>query len=310
MSRGLGDVYKRQGVETVQTDRDDDALNPPAHGSDAGARSSHSRRLHQGLEDIPGWSMMMHGHNIDPQPPTFATGLAGHWLQWKGEGPFQGGKCRPARVLDLGFVAAWQQAPDAERICDMSAQTDPVARARTVATCALMGMLSVGTAKGFIASDNHTELVQARKGATVSAAPGGDKDPPDEGKLKKQWNGKIKTYTYHPNEHDANPAEAAKTAMMFCFVHVAMHDVNGKYVGFKILMLIFDKSFSTDDLVKKVMEENADISRAGTINGCPEHMRNPKLERQNKLQRMQITDENLEATAGTQYKRILSLIHI
>ena len=302
-SNGVGQPFRRQ-LDTM-TDRDDDAMNPPDHGSDA--RSSHSRRLHQGLKDVPGWCKMIMGDGIAPEPPTFATGLTGHWLQWKAGGPFAGGTCRPARVLDLGFVASWQQAPDAERICDMSAQTDPVARARTVATCALMGMLSVGMSKGFLASDNHSELVQARKGATQSAAPGGDKDPPDEGKLKKQWNGRIKTYTYHPNENDPDPTEAAKTAMMFCFVHVSMHDVNGKYVGFKVLMLIFDKGFSTDELVRKVMEENAEIMAAGAINGCPEHMRNPKLERQNKLQRTQITDENLEMTAGTQYKRICSV---
>ena len=291
-SSDRGEPFRRQ-IDTV-TDRDDDALNPPVLGDDA--RSSHSKRLHQGLKDVPGWNETIMGHGIDPKPPTFETGLPGHWLQWKGEGPFSGGKCCPARVLDMGFVAAWQQAPDAERISDMSAQTELGARSRTVSTCALMGMLSVGMAKGFLASDNHSELTLAKK-----------KDDDDLSKLRKQWNGKIKTYTYCPNANDPDPAEAQKTAMMFCFVHVSMHDVDGKYVGFKILMLIFDKGFSTDELVKKVMEENAEISSSGQINGCPEQQRNPKLERQNKLQRTQITDENLETTAGTQYKRICSV---
>jgi len=291
-SSDRGQPFRRQ-VDTV-TDRDDDAFDPPVQGDDM--RSSHSKRLHQGLDQVPGWSPMIMGHGIDPKPPTFETGLPGHWLQWKGEGPFSGGKCRPARVLDMGFVAAWQQAPDAERVSDMSAQTELGARSRTVATCSLMGMLSVGMAKGFIASDNHSELTLSKK-----------KEDEDLSKLRKQWNGKIKTYTYCPNANDPDPAEAQKTAMMFCFVHVAMHDVDGKYVGFKILMLIFDKGFSTDELVRKVMEENAEISSAGQMNGCPEQMRNPKMERQNKLQRTQITDENLETTAGTQYKRICSV---
>ena len=39
--------------------------------------------------------------------------------------------------------------------------------------------------------------------------------------------------------------------MMFCFVHIAMHNPEGKYVGFKILMLIFDKGFSLDMLVQE-----------------------------------------------------------
>ena len=177
-SSRAGQPFRRH-IDTVN-DRDDDAYNPPAQGVDA--LSSHSRRLHQGLDKIPGWNAMIMGNGIDPEPPTFETGLPGHWLQWKGEGPFSGSKCRPARVLDLGFVAAWQQAPDAERISDMSAQTELGARSRTVATCALMGMLSVGMAKGYLASENHSELVQARKGAQQT--PGAD--PPDEGKLKKQ----------------------------------------------------------------------------------------------------------------------------
>ena len=58
--------------------------------------------------------------------------------------------------------------------------------------------------------------------------------------------------------------------MMFCFVHMAMHDPKGKYVGFKILMLIFDKGFSRTSSCKKVMEENAEIKRSGQINGMPE----------------------------------------
>ena len=203
----------------------------------------------------------MHGHGIDPLPPTFATGLSGHWMQWKGEGPFQGSKCRPARVLDLGFVAAWQQASDAERISDMSAQTDPLARARTVATCALMGMLSVGTAKGLCASPNHSELVQAR-GRNRATDPGG-RDPRKEGKLRSIGTARIKTYTYCPNEHDDPTWRRRQTAMMFCFVHVAMHDREGKYVGFKILMLIFDKGFSTDELVQQGDGGEREISRVG-----------------------------------------------
>ena len=53
------------------------------------------------------------GNGIDPQPPVFATGMPGYWVQYNNTGPFPPGvKCRPARVIDLGFVAAWQQASD------------------------------------------------------------------------------------------------------------------------------------------------------------------------------------------------------
>ena len=265
--------------------------------SDDGAESStYTHRLHQGLQDVPGYAPHIMGHGISPVPPVFATGLPGYWVQYNNTGPFRSGtKCRPARVIDLGFVGSWQQASDAERVSDMTAQTDAVARARTVSTCALMGLISVGMAKGFVASENHSELSAARR-----------KDPEEFSKERKKLNGKVKTYTYCPNATSADVSAQQDTAMMFCFVHIAMHCPAGKYVGFKILMLIFDKGFSTDLLVNEVMAENALIKASGQINGMPEHMRNTKMERQNKLQRTQITDENLDTTAGTQYKRICS----
>ena len=271
-----------------------DAGGSSANNDDAATSVFNSRSLHRGLKSIPGFSPMMMGSGIEAQPPVFDTGMPGYWVQYNNTGPFPDGvKCRPARVIDLGFVAAWQQASDAERVSDMTAQTDPVARARTVSTCALMGLLSVGMAKGFVASPFHKELVDARQ-----------KDPEEFSKAMKRQNGKIATYTYCPNATSVDAVVSQETAMMFCFVHIAMHNPEGKYVGFKILMLVFDKGFSLDMLVKKVMDENAEIKRSGQINGMAEKDRTSKLLQQNKLQRTHLTDDNLEATAATQYKRI------
>ena len=220
--------------------------------------------------------------------------MPGYWVQYNNTGPFPDGvKCRPARVIDLGFVAAWQQASDAERVSDMTAQTDPVARARTVSTCALMGLLSVGMAKGFVASPFHTELVEARQ-----------KDPEEFAKASEaaERQGARRTRTAPTRRRRSGRSQ--ETAMMFCFVHIAVHNPEGKYVGFKILMLIFDKGFSLDTLVKKVMDENAEIKRSGRSTAWPRSTRTSKLVQQNKLQRTQLTDDNLEATAATQYKRI------
>ena len=50
-------------------------------------------------------------------------------------------------------------------------------------------------------------------------------------------------------------------------------------------MLIFDKGFSLDELVNKVMKENALIKRSGNINEMPEEQRTSKMVQQNKLQR-------------------------
>jgi hypothetical protein len=289
--------------------REDDAHLGQGLGGDDAASSYSVHHLNKGLSDVPGWRSVIMGVGIKPEPPVFATGLPGHWVQVTNSGPFKPGKlCRPARVIDFGFVGAWQQASDAERISDMNAQTEQVARARTVATCALMGMLSMGTAKGLVASPNHSELVHARA-ESANNGNGDDSDDDDqaqEAKRKRKLHGKIKTYTYCPNEHSNDANIKGQTAMMFCYVHIAMHDRAGKYVGFKILQLIFDKGFSTDDLVRRVMEENATLKASGQINGMPEDLRNGRFERQCKMQRTQISDENLETTAAIQYRRICS----
>lgn len=263
-----------------------------------GAESAATQeRLLRGIKDVPGFSSQMMGgvgaDQISPLPPIFNTGLPGYWVQMTNEGPFRGEDIRPVRVIDMGFIGAWQQASDAERISDFTPQTDPIARARSVAVCALMGILSVGMAKGLIASPNHSEFSDLKR-----------KDPDEFNKEKKKLNGKISTYTFCPNEKSSNHMKRIETAMMFSFVHVSMHSPEGKYVGFKILMLIFDRGFSTDMLVNEIMKENAALKASGEINGMPESMRNSKMERQNKLQRAQITDEDLDRNAGQQYKRI------
>tara|TARA_Y100000768_G_scaffold367778_1_gene331158 strand:- start:321 stop:3035 length:2715 start_codon:yes stop_codon:yes gene_type:complete len=262
---------------------------------DDGASSTYTHRLRQGLRQIPGWGPLIMGDGITAVPPLFSTGLPGYWVQFSNTGPFPDGvKCRPVRVIDLGFVGSWQQASDAERVCDMAAQTEKVAKARTVATCALMGLLSVGMAKGFVASPNHSELAEARR-----------QDPEEGGsKAERKLNGNVKTYTYCPNATDGDASLAHETAMMFSFVHIAVHNSSGRYVGFKILMLIFDKGFSLDDLVNKVMKENALIKKSGQINGMPEEQRNSRMVQQNISQRSQLDDNNLEATAVMQYRRI------
>jgi len=284
----------RRRAQSSDGGGDEDEAEANNNNGDDDASSTYTHRLRQGLRDIPGWNAQIMGDGITAVPPLFSTGLPGYWAQFSNAGPFPDGvKCRPVRVIDLGFVGAWQQASDAERVSDMTAQTDGVAKARTVATCALMGLLSVGMAKGFVASPNHSELADARR-----------KDPEEFSKAERKLNGKVKTYTFCPNATDGDAAMAHETAMMFSFVHIAIHNSSGKYVGFKILMLVFDKGFSLDDLVNKVMKENALIKKSGQINGMPEEQRTSKMVQQNMMQRSQMDDDNLEATAVMQYRRI------
>ena len=78
----------------------------------------------------------------------------------------------------------------------------------------------------------------------------------------------------------------------------------------RVFKLIFCPSHSDDLLWKYLIEETSDITRAGNINAIPEALRKPRMMQQNKIQRTQINDEDLENTASTQWKRITSLSNL
>ena len=292
---GGGGGYQRR-VEHEEEEHGFDQSEPGHSVSERGGPGSTSHLLHQGLNQLPGWSEEIHGAGIDPLPPVFATALPDTWSQWTNEGPFGvDQKLRPARVLKVGFIAAWQMQKDAEYVGDLETQADEGAQARTVATCALMGIQTMGTAKGFLCSDNHSELTNARAS---------EMEDDELKKLKQKLNGKLKSYTYCPNRRSSDPAEREETAMQFCWGLCYCYDEHEKFIGFNYYMLIFDKGFSNDELVRKLIEENAEIKRQGLMCAVPEEQRNQRMERQNKLQRAQISDEDLSKSARLKWKLI------
>ena len=295
-SDASGGVFRRR-VEHDDDDDDDAGGAFDRSESGFGGAASASHLLNQGLNHLPGWSEEIHGANIDPVPPIFRTALAGTWSQWTSENPpfALGQKIRPARVLKVGFIPAWQLQKDAEYVGDFEAQADEAAQARTIANCALMGMLTMGTAKGFLCSDNHSELAHARAS---------NMEPEELEKLRQRLNGKLKSYTYCPNSQSNNPAEREQTAMQFCWGLCYGYDEHEKFNGLHLYQLIFDKGFSNDELARKLMEENSDIKRSGLINGLPEHLRKQSYQRQNQLQRSLVSDDDLGRSAGMHWKRV------
>ena len=252
-----------------------------------------------GLGGVPGWSPLIMGEGIDPIPPTFATDMRGTWTPWTNNGPFRNGqKIRPARVLYVGFLAKWMYQPDAEYVGDVASHADEHAHARTVATCALMGLQCMGCAKGLVCSDRHAEMTHVRAGGE------GDVDDEALGKLRTRLNGELKSYTYYPNEDSSDPVLREQTARQFCWGLHYCFDENEEFTGVAYYMLVFDASFSNDELVRKVMDENAALRRAGKVNSMPEHLRNSKMERQSRIQRMSMSGDDLEKHADVMYKRV------
>jgi len=280
---------------------------PAAHrprAADAQTDATTQNALQMGLDELPGFSPRMMGEDIQPVPAIFQTGLPGYWCPWNASSsPFREGHApKPARVLcivvPLEFIAK-----DAARIGEWETLADEAARARQVTTAALLGMLTTGTAKGWTCTKEHTELTEAKSDG---------KEGENFDNIKKRLNGNVKTYTYRPYEdepREANqPDKSQITAMQFGWFLEELYSPDAaKVVAVRIMKLIYCASHKDDDLWSNLIDETSEITRAGNINAIPEVLRKPKLMQQNKLQRTQINDENLEETASTQWKRIDSM---
>ena len=200
--------------------------------------------------------------------------------------------------MPLEFIAK-----DAARIGEWETLTDEGARARQGTAAALLGMLTTGTAKGWTCTKEHSELRDAVEN---------DQDGENFSRLEKNLNGNVKTYTYRPYHDEPvkkdQPDRRGLTCMQFGWFLEELYSPDAsKVVAVRIMKLVYCPSHKDDELWANLIDETSDITRAGNINAIPEALRKPKLMVQNKLQRTQINDENLEETASTQWKRIDSM---
>jgi hypothetical protein len=283
---------EEEDTEIGEGDDDDDDLGSHTDGG--------NERLHASLEHMPGFRPMIMGSGIKSLPAAFECGLDDQWISWDDAGqPFRvGSEPIPARVL---CMCATKEVftNDAHTLSDFETHTDPVKRARAVSTAALLGMFTTGTAKGWLASPNQSELHQPKCK---------DMDGEELDKFKKDLQGNVTTYTYHPNAKSMDVTQREDVAAQFGWCLEELYDPSGtEVVAYRIFKLIYDHAHSDDALWRLLMEENADITRAGSINGIPEALRKTKMMQQNKLQRTQINDDDMEITASTQYKRITSI---
>ena len=265
-----------------------------------GEEGESDNRLKTDLTQMPGFNPSIMGFGIKSLPAAFETALPGTWITWSDTGfPFRPGEEPiPARTLAINCKKK-NFANDAQRLGDFETHTDPVSRASSIATSALIGMLTTGTSKGWLCSPNHSEL-QTPKAREME---GEEKD-----KLKKKLQGNIRAYTYAPNSKSSDVRRRDDTAMQFGWNIEEVYNRSGTEVCFyRIYKQVYDHGHSDDELWRQLMNESSEIKRAGTINGVPETLRSAKMMQQNKLQRLQTTDDDMEITAPTQYKRICDM---
>jgi len=281
-------------------EEDEDEERPEVNDPSEGGTNNGNERLRASLDKMPGWRAMIMGSGIRALPAAFETALPGHWVQWTDTGhPFKKGEEPiPARTLAMNAKKC-NFANDAQRLGDFETHNDPVQRASSVMTASLWGMLTTGTSKGWLCSPNHSELNTPK----VKEMEGEELD-----KYKKKLQGNIKTYTYKPNAKSLDVTLQEDTAMQFGWCFEEVYNPAGTDVLFyRIYKQIYDHGHSDDELWRQLMEESAEITRAGTINGIPESLRSAKMLQQNKLQRTQINDDDMQNTASTQYKRIMTM---
>jgi len=302
---GEGAFFGRGAASILDSDdEDDDELqcdgSEDEHASASQADTNNGNdRLRAPLELMPGWRPMIMGSGIKALPAAFETGIAGQWIQWTNTGqPFMAGaEPIPARTLCMCSDKD-NFEHDAQRLSDVATHADPIKRARCVAMSALWGMFTAGTSKGWMCSPNHTELNTAK----VREMEGEELD-----RFKKKLQGNIKAYTYHPNAFSPDVTLRDDTAMQFGWCFEELYESSGKeVVAYRLFKQVYDHGHSDDELWRQVIDENTELWRAGTINGIPEALRNDRMMKQNKLQRSQINDDDMQNTASTQYKRIVN----
>lgn len=296
----VGEAVLESGDEDEEQEGEDGAGVDLGDGGTDNGTNNGNERLRASLDKMPGWRAMIMGAGIKALPAAFETALPGHWIQWTDTGqPFEkGSEPIPARTLCMCSDKE-NFEHDARRLSDFATHTDKVKRARSVATAALWGMFTTGSAKGWLASENHSELV---------AAKAKDMEGEELDKFKKKLQGNITTYTYHPNLRSRDVTQRGDTAMQFGWCIEELYDSTWTEVlAYRLFKQIYDHGHSDDELWRLLMEESAAITRAGTMNGIPEANRTAKMLQQNKLQRTQINDDDMQSTATTQHKRITNM---
>jgi hypothetical protein len=286
----------RDDEEDTEIGADDDEEDDLESQTDTGGQN----RMHAGLESMPGFRPMIMGTGIKSLPAVFECGLDDQWLMWNDSGsPFRvGSEPIPARVLCINATKDCF-VNDAHTLSEFETHVEAVDRARAVATASLLGMLSTGTAKGWLASQNQYELHSSKCK---------DMEADELAKFKETLQGNVTTYGYHPNAKSMDVTQREDVAAQFGWCIEELYDSSGSEVlAYRIFKVIYDHGHSDDLLWKSLMDESAEITRAGSINSMPEAKRKDSLMKQNKLQRTQINDDDMEITASTQYKRVTNI---
>lgn len=277
------------------------------------ASAAHERFVNQQQANIPGWSQEIMGDwagtDRKCMPPAFTVKdeVNSVWapLYSGGRSLFaEGAEPASARDAVVHGMIHWHPN-DATRICNYETQNDPAEKARQVAGACVLGMVTMGTAKGLF-TGIPSEMTKAGL---------------DPGDGQAYWNQRkkmeasgLKTYTHCPFKDSTDPEHAnmkTHVAMSmgwrFEWVYDADPVEGGKRIAYRIWHSSYQHEFSLDELMAGVMRENEEIKRSGQTNAMSEIHRSSKMVAANKSHRVLVDADNLEQSAPMQYKTISNL---
>lgn len=316
------DLFSRVGREPTGAPEDchDDARSASASASQAGAASrdngyesesaGHGNQadadedtpmsaddvIAQKLRCVPGWSPEIMGKDISPHPPLWPVdpdSPHGDWTLYLTRGPdalFPPEQTTPPRWLRFEQVIVLKKyiQPDARFIGDFETLNDPEEHRSQCACAKMLGMLTVGTAKGIV-TGSPSELV--------------GKDKETKARIEKDLrdHGMTQGYTFCVDEQ--KPMDVAPQFTWF-FEWLYDEENENEQIGFRITKAIADPTHSSDELWQQSMNEHASISKAGQANGMPEARRSAKMLAANKLHRQQVDVNNLESCAEMMCKLV------
>ena len=266
---------------------------PPAANDDEQVNANaEMQRMRASLDAVPGYSAHIMGEGVVPRCPVFEAGAGCSFMCWNDVPKFSDPRScpRPVRVLCVNVVLS-NLAVGARTVSDAETPADLAERTRAVAQFQLLGLLSIGTSKGYLTGE-HCELQKRRES--------GDTEEAVQKHAREELDGKISNYVFNPRP-DTHP-DLRCQAFNWCLEE--LYDPTAtKVVAHRWWKLIYDRAHSDDELWGKAMAEENEIFRTGQASAMPESRRRQSMEKAYKSQRLMTDTDNLGQTACTMYKR-------
>ena len=232
------------------------------------------------------------GENIIPKPPVFkqSRALLSPWMEHSAAGT--GAHFRPKRSMCWNIPVKCF-APDGSKFYHWTTPLENPIRAINLA--AVLSLMFTPMQKGF-KSGRHEEDYRAAQAAQGQQDEGRRTKEPEKVK-------RVHRYTF------VSPQDHNYSLPMYTIGYQEIYDRLKKNVTFiRIWLHVFDEEFSLSELVRMLMDENANISAAAGVASCPAHLRsNQMVKEAEKIRSMtggKWTNTKLEYYAAMQYGRI------